>query len=71
MIEPEWIPRAENELADYFSRLIDFDDWMLHPAMFQILKNKWGAYTVDRFASRQNSQLLGLIVGSGMQVQRQ
>uniref|UniRef100_A0A1X7USH4 Tyr recombinase domain-containing protein n=1 Tax=Amphimedon queenslandica TaxID=400682 RepID=A0A1X7USH4_AMPQE len=58
VIEPEWIPRAENELADYFSRLIDYDDWSLNPAMFQTLNNLWGAYTVDRFASSQNSQLL-------------
>ena len=26
-LEVEWIPRTENEKADYISRLIDFDDW--------------------------------------------
>ena len=23
-LEPEWVPRAENEVADYFSRIIDY-----------------------------------------------
>uniref|UniRef100_A0A1X7TU41 Uncharacterized protein n=1 Tax=Amphimedon queenslandica TaxID=400682 RepID=A0A1X7TU41_AMPQE len=55
---PEWIPRPENELADYFSRLIDFNDWRLNPAMFQAFNNLWGAYTVDIFPSSENSQLL-------------
>ena len=30
-IEPEWIPRRENELVDYYSCIIDYDDYMLHP----------------------------------------
>jgi len=25
-IEPEWIQREENELADYYSKVIDCDD---------------------------------------------
>ena len=34
-IEPEWIPREENELADYISKVRDYDDWMVHPIIFQ------------------------------------
>ena len=26
-IEPEWIPREQNEIADYLSRIVDCDDW--------------------------------------------
>ncbi|XP_063405714.1 uncharacterized protein LOC134689678 [Mytilus trossulus] len=26
-LEVEWIPRAQNEIADYISRIIDTDDW--------------------------------------------
>ena len=26
MLEPEWIPR---EIADYLSRIVDYDDWGL------------------------------------------
>ena len=28
-IESEWIPREQNELADYYSCLVDYDDWIL------------------------------------------
>ena len=30
-LEPEWIPREANEFADYLSKLVDYDDWMLNP----------------------------------------
>ena len=30
ILEPEWI----NELADYVSRIADYDDWRLHPEVF-------------------------------------
>ena len=56
-IEPEWIPRERNELADYYSRMVDNDDWMLNPATFNWLNSFWGPYTVDRFASATNAQL--------------
>ena len=28
-IEPEWVPREENQLAAYLSRIVDYDDWGL------------------------------------------
>ena len=28
-IEPEWIPRKDNQVADYLSRVVDEDDWMV------------------------------------------
>ena len=33
-IELEWISREQDELTDYYSRLVDHDDWMLNPAVF-------------------------------------
>ena len=36
-LEPGWIPREENEFADYLSRLCESDDWMLNPEFFQEL----------------------------------
>ena len=33
-LEPEWIPREQNELADNFSRIVDYDDYMLNPSVF-------------------------------------
>ena len=56
-LEPEWIPRELNEQADYLSRIIDFDDWKLDPAVFGVLEQVWGPHTVDRFASCNNAQL--------------
>ena len=54
-IEPEWIPRKQNELADYYSRLIDYNDWRLNPAVFKWLDYVWGPHTVDRFADHLNA----------------
>ena len=49
-VEPEWIPREENELAD-----VDYDDYTLHPAVFRWLDSVWGPHTVDRFANSTNA----------------
>jgi len=28
--EPEWIPREDKELADYYSMVVNYDNWMLN-----------------------------------------
>ena len=56
-IEPEWIPREQNELADYYSRLVDFDDYRLNPAIFRWLDSLWGPHSIDRFANPHNTQI--------------
>ena len=56
-LEPEWIPREENEFADYLSRIVDHDDWMLNPVVFQELHVMWGPHTIDRFADVHTRQL--------------
>ena len=56
-IEPEWIPREQNELADYYSRIVDYDDWMLNPSVFSWLDSLWGPHSVDHFANPSNAQL--------------
>ena len=33
-LEMEWVPRAKNQLADYISRIQDFDDWKIDPNLF-------------------------------------
>jgi hypothetical protein len=30
----EWIPRTENERADFISRIVDFDDWGISEDLF-------------------------------------
>ena len=56
-LEPEWIPRKENEQADFISKIIDYDDWMLDPVVFAELDCDWGPHDVDRFADVHNKQL--------------
>ena len=56
-IEPEWIPRTENQQADYLSRIQDRDDWIIQPALFATIDQLWGPHTIDRFANNFNTQL--------------
>lgn len=56
-LEMEWVPRSANEIADYISRIRDFDDWMVNPVVFRYLDNMWGPHTVDCFANECNKQL--------------
>ena len=57
-LEPEWIPRELNQLADQISRIVDYDDWQLNPSVFANLDSLWGPHSVDRFASCDNMQLV-------------
>lgn len=56
-LEVAWLPRKDNEKADYLSRIIDHDDWSLNPKIFRFVNSQWGPHTVDRFASFYNAQL--------------
>ena len=56
-LEPEWIPRELNEKADLLSRIVDYDDWYINPAMFTGLDSMWGPHSIDRFADHSNCQL--------------
>ena len=70
-IEPEWIPRSQNEQADWLSRIVDKDDWEIPTEFFLRLDASWGPHTVDRFASFYNTKLPTLIVISGTRVRKQ
>ena len=56
-LEPEWVPREKNQLADYFSRIIDYDDWYIDQAVYKMLDTTWGPHTVDWFATAYNAQV--------------
>ena len=56
-LEVQWIPRTENEKADYISRLIDFDDWQITPEFLLRLEELWGPHTVDCFANFYTAKL--------------
>ena len=40
-LEMEWIPRTENEVADYISRIVDSDDWHISADVFSMLDGAW------------------------------
>ena len=51
------IPREKEHQADYLSRLVDHDDWMVNPHIFQWIDSVWGPDTIDRFATHYNRHL--------------
>ena len=55
--ESEWIPGEQNELAGYYSRIVNHDDWMLNSSIFTWLDTIWGPQTIDRFANLMNTQM--------------
>jgi hypothetical protein len=36
-LDIQWIPRSENEKADYISRLIDHEDWEVSGNFFDLM----------------------------------
>jgi hypothetical protein len=56
-ITATWIPREENERADFYSKLIDSGDIMLNPNIFHMLQSKWGKFSIDLFASADTFQM--------------
>ena len=52
-----WLPRRQNARADFFSKVIDFDDYSVHDDVFKELDHLWGPHSIDRFASSYNAKL--------------
>ena len=48
-LDVQWIPRTDNEKADYISRRIDVDDWQITQEFVQLLDSQWGSHAVDFF----------------------
>ncbi|XP_053382628.1 uncharacterized protein LOC128549601 [Mercenaria mercenaria] len=57
VLDVEWIPREENERADYLSKIVDKDDWGISFHIVRLIESKWGNLEVDWFASAHNSKL--------------
>ena len=64
VIDMEWIPRSDNEVADYLSKIVDFDDWGVKDSYFQTVNSIWGPFTVDCFANSVNAKVPRFIVFS-------
>ena len=56
-LEVEWIPRAQNDRADYLSRIVDYDDWGITTEIFRYLDKNFGPHTIDRFANDENAKV--------------
>jgi hypothetical protein len=56
-LHPEWLPREENERADYLGKVRDVDDFELSADTFALVSRRFGPFTVDRFASKYNTKL--------------
>ena len=58
LLEVHWVPRTENEEADYISRLqVDFDDWQITQDFFLSLGELWGPQAVDCFVNYYTAKL--------------
>ena len=55
-LEVNWVPRENNQTADYFSKLIDSDDWEITQGFLEFLEEKWGCFSIDRFANFNNTK---------------
>lgn len=56
-LDAEWVPRSENEKADYLSKIVDLDDWGLSFKLVRILQERFGVFEVDWFASESNAKV--------------
>ena len=66
---PVWVPREENELADYYSKLVDQDDWQVCPLVFQSLDMLWGPHTLDSvLLVLGQGSLTVIVLAGGIQV---
>ena len=53
-LEVFWVGREYNKEADKISKTIDFDDWYTTQRLINILEQRWGKISIDRFASDIN-----------------
>ena len=53
-LEVFWVGREYNKEADKISKSIDFDDWYATQHLINILEQRWGKISTDRFASDIN-----------------
>ena len=56
-LEVEWVPRDQNQIADTYSKIFDFDDWFVSNTSFYYFNKIWGQYTLDVFADCNNKKV--------------
>ena len=53
-LDIEWVPRTENEQADFLSKMMDVDDWGVTTEFFEKMELLFGPHTIDKFANFYN-----------------
>ena len=53
----KWIPCTLNQKADYYSKIVDFDDWCVSNDYFREIYCRWGPFPVDCCPSYANTKL--------------
>ena len=56
-LDLEWVPRYDNERADYLSRIVDYDDWGISFETMGMITKWFGSLQVDGYASEHNAKL--------------
>ena len=56
-LEVEWVPRDQNSLADWYSKIFDFDDWSVSNTHFVYFNKRWGPFDCDLFADYNNNKV--------------
>lgn len=54
VIDMEWIFWLDNEVVDYLSKIVDFDDWGVKDFYFYMFNFIWGLFIVDCFVNFVN-----------------
>ncbi len=52
-----WVSRDMIPYTDRISKTLDHDDWCSTVELFNLVDEKWGPHTVDRFADSSNTKL--------------
>ena len=52
----KWIPRKLNYYADRLSRIVDTNDYVVNPHIFNYFDHLWGPHSCDRFADDGNTK---------------
>ena len=55
-IETQWVPRKDNQKADFLSKIIDHDDWGVSSEFFEFISSIYGPFTIDRFVNSNNAK---------------
>ena len=59
VLRPYYVPSELNIIVDDLSHQIEIADWTLWPRNFYELYKAWGPFSIDKFVSYFNAQLVG------------